>query len=97
MCQKNKNVHLCDDYFYSETNQMHQCIKFILFWNDTLHVSNSLSIHHLEFKTVHRATGICQTFTAVCLLTGTHLVPASKQTAVSVSQMPVAVCTVLNS
>jgi len=25
--------------FYSKTNQMHRCIKFILFWNDTLHVS----------------------------------------------------------
>jgi len=34
---------------------MHQCIKFILFWNDTLHVSNNLSIHHQEFKTVHTA------------------------------------------
>jgi len=22
---------------------MHQCIKFILFWNDTLHVSDGLS------------------------------------------------------
>ena len=38
---------------------------------------------------------------AVCLLAGTrwnqfHLVPASKQTAVYVWQMPVAVCTVLN-
>jgi len=21
-------------YFYSKTNQMHQCIKFILLWND---------------------------------------------------------------
>jgi len=47
---------------------MHQCIKFILFWNDTVHVSDSLSIHHQEFKTVHTATGICQTDTAVCLL-----------------------------
>ena len=47
---------------------MHQCIKFILFWNDTLHVSDSLSIHHQEFKTVQTATGICQTDTAVCLL-----------------------------
>jgi len=27
---------------------MHQCIKFILFWNDTLHVSDGLSIHHQE-------------------------------------------------
>ena len=34
----------------------------------TLHVSDSLSVHHQEFKTVHTATGICQTDTAVCLL-----------------------------
>ena len=40
---------------------MHQCIKFISFWNDTLHVSDGLSVHHQEFKTVHTATGICQT------------------------------------
>jgi hypothetical protein len=33
-------------YMYSKTNKMHQCIKFILFWNDTLHVSDGLSIHH---------------------------------------------------
>jgi len=39
---------------------MHQCIKFILFWNDTLHVSDGLSVHHQEFKTVSTATGICQ-------------------------------------
>jgi len=51
---------------------MHQCIKFILFWNDTLHVSDGLSVHHQEFKTVHTATGIFQTDTAVCL-------PASTQ------------------
>ena len=47
---------------------MNQCVKFILFWNDTLHVSNGLSVHHQEFKTVHTETGICQTHTAVCLL-----------------------------
>ena len=47
---------------------MHQCIKFILFWNDTLHVSEGLSVHHQEFKTVRTARGICQTDTAVCLL-----------------------------
>jgi len=35
---------------------MHQCIKFILFWNDTLHVSDGLSVHHQEFKTVHTVT-----------------------------------------
>jgi len=47
---------------------MHQCIKFILFWNGTLHVSDGLSVHHQEFKAVHTTTGICQTDTAVCLL-----------------------------
>ena len=47
---------------------MHQCIKFILFWNDILHVSDGLSVHHQELKTVHIATGIYQTDTAVCLL-----------------------------
>jgi len=45
-----------------------RCIKFILFWNDTLHVSDGLSVYHQGFKTVHAATGICQTDTAVCLL-----------------------------
>ena len=47
---------------------MHQSIKFILFWNDTLHVTDGLSVHHQEFKTVHTATGICQRDTVVCLL-----------------------------
>ena len=33
-----------------------------------LHVSDGLSVHHQEFKTVHTATGICQTDTTDCLL-----------------------------
>jgi hypothetical protein len=37
---------------------MHQFLKFILFWNNNLHVSDSLFVHHLEFKTVCTATGI---------------------------------------
>jgi len=41
-------------------------IYFIL--DDILHVSNGLSVHHQEFKTVRTATGICQKDTAVCLL-----------------------------
>ena len=45
-----------------------KCLKFISFWNDTLHVSDGLSVHHQEFKTVHTATGVCQRDTAVCLL-----------------------------
>jgi len=53
---------------YSKTSQMHQFLKFILFWNNTLHVSDGLSVHHQEFKAVHTATGICQTDTVVCLL-----------------------------
>ena len=60
-----------------------------LFWNDNLHVSDGLSVHHQELKTVHTATGKRQTDTAVCLLARTrfhkfHLVPPSKQRAVSV-------------
>jgi hypothetical protein len=47
---------------------MHQFLKFILFWNNTQHVSDGLSVHHQEFKTVHTATGICQTGTAARLL-----------------------------
>ena len=38
---------------------MNQCIRFISFCNDTLHVSDGLSVHHQESKTAH---------TAVCLL-----------------------------
>ena len=72
--------------------------QIILFWNDTLHVSDGLSVHQQEYKTVHRAAGICQIDTVVCLLVGTrwnsmefHLVPTSKQRAVCL----VALCTVL--
>jgi len=38
-------------------------MKFILFRIDTLHVSDGLSVHHQQFKTVH---------TAVCLLASTQ-------------------------
>jgi len=37
-------------------------------WSKILHVSDGLSAHHQDFKTVHRVTGICQTDTADCLL-----------------------------
>ena len=52
----------------TKTNQMHQHIK-LFYFEMTLHVLDGLSIHHQEFKTVHRAT-VC-TDTAVCLLAGT--------------------------
>jgi hypothetical protein len=35
---------------------MHQCLEFVLFWNDTPHFSDGLSVHHQEFKTAHTAT-----------------------------------------
>jgi hypothetical protein len=80
------------------------CLSNYLFLHNTLHVSDGLSVHHQEFKTVHTATGICQADTATCLLAGTRwnsmeflLLPASKQTAISLWHMPVAVCKVLNS
>jgi hypothetical protein len=83
-------------FFFSIVNPK-RCSNFsnlFYFWDNTLHVSDGLSVHHQEFKTVHTATGICQTDTAVCLLLGTRW---NKQIAVSVWHIPVAVCTVLNS
>jgi len=38
-----------------------------LFHFGITHVSDGLSLHHKEFKTIHTATGICQTDTAACL------------------------------
>jgi len=57
---------------------MHQCIKFILFWNDILHVSGGLSVHHQEFKTVHTAAGICQTDACCCMYSLEHLMMDEK-------------------
>jgi hypothetical protein len=57
-------------YSYSKTNQMHQILKLFLY--NTLHVSDDLSVHHQEFRTVHTATGICQTAAATCTLAGTR-------------------------
>ena len=89
-------------YFYSKPNEMHLFLKFILFCSSTVHVSDGISVHHQESKTVHTASGVCQTDSADCLLAGTrwkqfHLVTASKQSAESVSHIPDAVCTVLDS
>jgi len=75
-------------YFYSRTNQMHQFFKFIYF-GVTLYVfRDGPSVHHQEFKTVHTASGICQTGSADCLLASSqqnlfdiYLMLASKQSA----------------
>jgi len=38
----------------------------IFFWNSTLHVSDSISVHHHESSTVDTAIGICHTCYADC-------------------------------
>jgi hypothetical protein len=58
-------------YSYSKNNRMHLFLELFTLQN-TLRVSDGLSVHHQEFKTVHTATGICQTDTATCLLAGTR-------------------------
>ena len=40
---------------------MHNISNLFYFGNNTLHVSDGLSVHHQESKTVHTASGICQT------------------------------------
>ena len=42
--------------FYGKTNETHQYLTFTLFRSNTVHVSDGLSAHHQEFKTVHTAT-----------------------------------------
>ena len=54
---------------------MHQWIKFILFWNDNLYVSDGLSVHHQEFNTVHTATRYC------CLLASGYPLASRQQVA----------------
>jgi len=41
--------------------------KIYFIWSNTLHVSDGLSVHHQEFKTVHTAIGICQTDACCCM------------------------------
>jgi hypothetical protein len=59
--------------FYSKTNEIHHFLKFILFCSSTRHVSDGLSVHHQESKTVHTASGVCQRDSADCLLAGINI------------------------
>ena len=45
-----------------------RCTGFInvFILSNIVHVSDGLSVHHQELKTVHTATGICQTATVTC-------------------------------
>jgi len=72
--------------FYSKTNEMHQFLKSILFWSSTLHVSDGLSVHQQESKTVHTASGMCHTGSGT-----------AQSVAAPVWHIPDAVCTVLDS
>jgi len=67
------NGQLYISYFYSKTNKMYHFLKFISFCTSTPRVSDGLSIHHQESKTVHTASGICQTDFVNCLLAGMRL------------------------
>jgi len=58
---------------------MHQFFKVILFCINTLHVSDGLSVYRQESKTVHTASGICQTDSADCLLALAFPLASSQQ------------------
>jgi len=60
----------------------------------TLHVSDSSSVHHQEFFTVHTATGICHTGLLTACEQDQDPDPASKQSVKPVRRIPIAVCTV---
>ena len=49
--------------FLSMTNKMQRCIMLSIIVN-VLHVSSGFPVDHQELKSVHAASGICQT----CLL-----------------------------
>jgi hypothetical protein len=48
-------------YAITIENQKHAHVSQINYSCKTLHVSDGLSVHHQELKTVHTTTGICQT------------------------------------
>jgi len=51
-----------------------RCINVsnLFYWSNNLHVSDGLSVHHQELKTVRTTTGMCQTDTADCLICLTY-------------------------
>ena len=66
-----------------------------LFWNETLHVSDSSSVHHQEFFTVHIAIGVCHTgLLTACEQKHMLLLASCRQTCMTYT---ITVCTVKNS
>jgi hypothetical protein len=45
--------------FYSKTNQMHNISNLFYFGKNTLRVTDGLSVHHQESKTVHIPYVVC--------------------------------------
>jgi len=62
-------------YLYSKPNQLHNMyLKFILFWNNTLHVSDGLYVHRQESKTTYSIRYMSYRFCG-CLLTSSRRRP----------------------
>jgi len=49
---------------------MHAFLKLFILVKHTVHVSDSLPVHHQELKTAHTATSICQRAAATCCQRG---------------------------
>ena len=60
-------------------NQREALISQIYFWNRSLHVSDSISVHHQESNTVHTAIAICHTGYCWLLASGILIPLASSQ------------------
>jgi len=74
-------------YSYNKINEMHY---FLIFWNKTLHVSESFSVHHQELIAL---------YTQQCYMSYRFGDSLRVSIAVSITSMTytIAVCTVLNS
>ena len=70
---------------FLQQNQRDSLISQIYFWNRTLHVSDSFSVHQQESSTVYTGIDICHTGCADCFLAGSGWKadpdPASRQSA----------------
>ena len=72
--------------------QLDALISQIYFWNETLHVSDSSSVHHLEFFHCTHSSGVCHTgLLTVCEQEHMLLLASCKQTCMTYTT---AVCTV---
>jgi len=47
-------------YSLRKNQQDAQYLKFILYWNNTLRISDGLSVHRQESKTVHTESDMCR-------------------------------------